>query len=226
MELDHGPAGNICDPKNLKALLHDIRLGRVRGVMLQPPCDSMSAIRNIDRRGPLRSRSHPWGAAWVQHDAKLLAKVETGNKCARATAKIAKCCLRHGVPFVCENPGASWLWKLPVFQDILSSPHAHMACADQCMYGARWRKRTGLLLGHVSEECSQKLERRCLGKRSICDRTGRAHILLIGTDSSGVSWTKRAQSYPLALAQAIANVLIEPTRSELLCRRSALFAGT
>ena len=58
-ELGLGAAGDICNVKNLKLLLHDIRLGAVRGVMLQPPCDTMSAIRNIDRRGPLRTRARP-----------------------------------------------------------------------------------------------------------------------------------------------------------------------
>ena len=103
-ELGLGAAGNICDVKNLKALLHDIRLDKVRGVMLQPPCDTMSAIRNIDRRGPLRTHERPWGAAWVDDDSRLLPKVIAGNACARAAAKIARMCLRCGVPFAVENP--------------------------------------------------------------------------------------------------------------------------
>ena len=184
--------------------------------MLQPPCDTMSAIRNIDRRGPLRTRARPWGAEWVESDVKLLPKVQAGNMCAKAAAKIARMCLRCGVPFVCENPRASWLWHLPCWADILASEHTHLCCADQCMYGARWRKRTGLLVGHISAESYAKLEARCNGKRSVCDRTGLCHQLLIGTDGHGVCWTKRAQSYPLKLAKAIACCLIDNTRSELL----------
>ena len=82
-------------------------------MMLQPPCDTLSAIRNIDCRGLLRSRTRPWGAEWVERDPKLLPKVQAGNACARAAAKIARLCIRCGVPFVCENPRASWLWKVP-----------------------------------------------------------------------------------------------------------------
>ena len=222
-ELGLGPAGDICNKKNLKVLCHDIRGGRVIGCMLQPPCDTMSAIRNIDRRGPLRSRARPWGADWVEHDAKLLPKVKAGNMCARAAAKIARLCIRCGVPFVVENPRASWLWKLPCWTDIVASPHTHLCCADQCMYGARWRKRTGLLVGNISLERYAKLEARCNGKRSVCDRTGVQHILLIGTDGHGVCWTKRAQSYPLELAQSIANCLIEDVRTVILVRQGPLY---
>lgn len=122
-ELGLGPAGDICNKKNLKVLCHDIRGGRVIGCMLQPPCDTMSAIHNMYRRGALRSRARPWGADWVEHDAKLLPKVKAGNMCARAAAKIARLCIRCGVPFVeaavldghCGEPTHSPLLCRPMY---------------------------------------------------------------------------------------------------------------
>ena len=135
-ELGLGPQGDIVNRQNLRRLIFDIRAGRVLGVMLQPPCDTMSAIRNIDRRGPLRSQSHPWGAPWVASDPKMLPKVKAGNACARAAAMIAKACISANVPFVVENPRASWLWKLPCWTSVVSHPSTTMCCCDQCMFGA------------------------------------------------------------------------------------------
>lgn len=120
-------------------------------------------------------------------------------------------CIRCGVPFVVENPRASWLWKLPCWTDIVASPHTHLCCADQCMYGARWRKRTGLLVGNISPESYAKLEARCNGKRSVCDRTCVQHILLIGSDGHGVCWTNRLSS-PRALPTACSKM---PVRRSL-----------
>ena len=160
----------------------------------------------------------------MDDDSRLLPKVIAGNACARAAAKIARMCLRCGVPFAVENPRASWLWKLPVWRGIVDDPRTTLCCCDQCMYGAPWRKRTGLLCGNIPTESLAKLDKRCNGSRGCCDRTGRQHILLIGTDGHGVCWTKRAQSYPLKLAQAIANCLIENVREELLLKNSN-FAG-
>ena len=189
---------------------------KVLGVMLQPPCDTMSAIRNIDARGPLRSQDRPWGEEWVNSLPAILAKVKAGNACARAAAKIARVCLKAGVPFVVENPRVSWLWNLPCWKGIVDDVRTTLCCADQCVYGAMWRKRTGLLAANICEQALQKLMWRCTGKRSCCSRTGRPHQLLIGTDGTGTCWTKRAQSYPLKLATNIANCLLDTARQKLL----------
>ena len=222
-ELGLGAAGDICNVKNLKLLLHDIRLGAVRGVMLQPPCDTMSAIRNIDRRGPLRTRARPYGDEWAERDERLWPKVLAGNACAKAAATIARACMKAGVPFVVENPRASWLWKLPCWEGIVGDARTTLCCCDQCMFGALWRKRTGLLCFGVPDEELLKLQSRCNGSRGVCDKSGKQHILLIGTDGHGTCWTKRAQSYPLCMAKAIAAVLLHSTRTELLIRADGKF---
>ena len=86
---------------------------------------------------------------------------------------------------------------------------------DQCQYGARWRKRTGVLLLHAP--CST-LDCRCSGRGGRCSRSGSYHIPLAGVDPvSKRLWTQLAQPYPRAFARAAAEAL----RGAALARRSA-----
>ena len=50
------------------------------------------------------------------------------------------------------------------------------------------------------QESMHKSSILCIGHRQCCNRSGKPHILLIGSGGPGVCFTKRVQSYQVAFA--------------------------
>ena len=134
-------------------------------------------------------------------------KIKLGNLQARNTAKVIKTCLAHYTPCILENPRTSMLWQAPCISRLSQSLLAQVHCFDMCQYGTRWLKPTKIISWHCGH--SLDLSRLCKGRKGICSRTHKHHIVLSGSSNqSGKLWTSIAQEYPSALASALANKLI------------------
>lgn len=213
-----GPQGDLCARRIQLQIGRDARMRRVAGSMQAPPCSSLSRIQQISALGPLRTSEFPLGVPDLSEERQ--ARVQIGNKCAAACAFLCRIFLKCGIPFIVENPGLSFLWLLPEFQKLLAHPDVVLVQADQCLFGTRWRKRTGFLCGHIDRCDLEKLQCKCASKGGRCDRTGKRHQHLIGSDGTGGSWTSRAQNYPPALAKILSSILLHAAQSKTLCMRS------
>ena len=69
----------------------------------------------------------------------------------KSCLRIINWCLRWRVPFLVEHPRSSWLFRLPEVKELLANDKVSLIACDQCMYGRRWRKSTGFLMGCFAE---------------------------------------------------------------------------
>ena len=108
---------------------------------------------------------------------------------------------QYKVPYVLENPASSKAWFIPQIQAHIRQQHIQFITNDFCQFGARWKKATSYICGHIDALDLARLQRRCSG-RGYCSRTGRPHVQLTGSHPSGVPMTKFAEPYtppPFAL---------------------------
>jgi len=73
---------------------------------LAPPCGTFSALRNLDRGGPLRPKGNPTGDEAVE-------EVRWGNLLWLRALELAWMAWKLGIPFFLEQLRGSkaWLWK-------------------------------------------------------------------------------------------------------------------
>ena len=138
---------------------------KVDGVMLAPPCGTSSRAREIPLprklRGrcgmqpePLRSDDWPNGLPHLKGIAQL--KVKAANKLYAFTRRVIQACMDAGIPFICENPRRSLMWKTDAFSDLPEG------CLFQyihaCMYGSKRRKSTALLMNFSAENLKKECD--------------------------------------------------------------------
>jgi hypothetical protein len=215
---------DILKPRNLNALLTLIASGRVRGVCLASPCETFSAARRAPRwssyPSALRSKEHISGLSGLTEREQFLC--EQGNKLMIATARIARACLKHDIPWILENPLSSLLWCAPPISRLLGHPSVQQTIVHQCQYGTPWKKPTRLYLGGLSAEL---LASTCQQKGKTCSATGKPHYVLSGTTKNGFR-THAAKEYPSQLCTAIANSFATHWRNAYIAGRSRLLAKT
>ena len=208
-EIALGPDGDLCNRNVRRKLLHAIRSGRVIAIMAAPPCGTFSSAR--DRSGAIRSRSFPWGLPDLPpHDA---AKVADGNRCLRGLLSVIRCAHTRGLPWLWENPHSSKMWYVPEVAKLSAHDRVETCVLDQCMFGARWKKRTRFLAGNFNADDLCRLNCLCQGGK-VCERTGQPHIVLSGSAPGGTPWTRIAQSYPPRLYRVCARLLTEGARMQ------------
>ena len=217
-EIRAGPQFDLLNPRVEKIITGWITSGCVAGVWLGTPCSSFSRARHGPEGsawGPIRSVARVWGLPNLSHRDQ--AKIRLGNACAKFSCRVIALCNSLHVPVMLENPRTSMLWKIPPLLRLLRAPSCVMNTTDFCQHGTRWRKRTGVAAWNVGQIPS--LNRRCTGRKGLCSRTGRHHIILKGTDkASGLLWTVLAEPYPPHFAAAAANALITASDQQHLTR--------
>ena len=210
----YGPDGDLSETHVQNRIKSCIFSGKVLGVLIAPVCSSFSTAMN--RVVVLRTMKYPWGVPGLPEH--LQEKVRVGNRLMKFALQVVKWCLQLGVAFLVENPRSSWLFRLPPVLRLISAGRATIVVLDQCMYGRKWRKTTGLLAGNLEEVDLSRISRRCGCK--LCRRTGKAHWVLEGRNQDGRSWTSIAQAFPPALCRAIAAVFAAKARALLLTQKT------
>ena len=149
------------DPHGLHDLSRDdvwtevlslIRSGRVRGVLLGPPCCTFSAARNgPPGPRPLRSHQHPFGLPKTQLTPKEVEDVRLGSYFAVKSAEAFALAVDHQVPVLLENPrpvpGVVSMFDLPPFQALFGRDGVQVNEFDQCRFGADSAKPTRFMSG-------------------------------------------------------------------------------
>ena len=204
----YGECYDVLQISNLRRLLLLIGSGHVVFTWLGTPCSSFSKGRKWDGGPPpLRDPSNiVLPAPWISSPGDL-EKVETGNKLAETSARIALVSHWARAWYVIENGHRTDLWRHPAIIEALSITGAADVEVDYCGWaldsllgpGSPWQKRTRLsgtlpglyVLGR----------RRCTGGRR-CSFTGRSHVALSGK-RDGVWLTRLAEPYPMGLCSAV-----------------------
>ena len=137
-------------------------------------------------------------------------KVQLGNATMRATAELIQECNMKAVPCLLENGATSMLWAAPEIKTQMAE--ASTITGDYCLHGTPYRKRTRFATWNCSQDFvnASILNKRCSSKKSICDRSGKKHIVLegptVGPGPKG--WkTSAAQVYPKPVAKASAKII-------------------
>ena len=206
-ELARGIQFDLTKPAALRKLKQDINRCLVLAAMLAPPCSSFSVAR--DRTCVIRTKEHPWGLPKQFLSLVDQEKVRVGNNCFRAAIRIIRWLNEHSIPWILENPASSKCWYLPQLRKLENSPNCTVVISDFCQFGTLWRKRTKFLCGNLDTQDVARIGRLCQG-RGTCDRTGRPHFQLTGSNHKGVPWTRIAQPYPAQLCKQLAFALTAP----------------
>ena len=193
---------------NRDKLVKDMKVGLVIFMLFALPCTTWSRARRNDGcgPGPLRDdREYLWGLPGLS--LKDQSKVYEGNRLWRITYDLICTAASLTIPVVLENPLSSRVWLTPQVQRLAHRFPVTNGVAHFCQYGEPRRKAMRFLCIHVPGLAERLLA--CKPKARRCLRTGKKHVQLCGTDASGTWLTMRAQPYPRALCDVLANSLIE-----------------
>ena len=117
--------------------------------------------------------------------------------------------MQFKVPFLFENPLVSEVWALPALRSLSSQPGARIVLADQCRFGAPWRRRTRFLAYGVADEDLHRLHHLCQASTGLCVRTHRRHTRLCG-HRHGLPLTLQAERLPPQTCTSVAYALTAP----------------
>ena len=179
-------------------------------LMLAPPAGSWSVA--VHGRTFGRGQDAPWGAEGSGANCSGDQKVYDDNQIMRASLALIRAAHALRIPWNLEHPDTSIFWSTPEARALARDQWVHTHTTDLCRYGARWRKRTRFMCGHVLREEADGRFRGICYSRHICLTSGRPHWHLQGRTAQGVPWTKVAQTYPQQLAHQLAALLVSEAR--------------
>ena len=137
----------------------------------------------------------------LPHEA---AKVRIGNRTFHMSSDVIELCLELRIPVFMENPAGSLIWKARRLRRLLQHPSCQRLTFDCCQFGAPWRKRTTVAAWGAID--LSRLQRRCSGRRGLCSRSGRPHVILTG-HTDGVHLTAQAAAYPPSFCREMAKLI-------------------
>ena len=220
-DLDLGSHFDLCDPVVVGVVRGWITGGVAMGIMLAPPCGSWSRALTLWGH-PVRSKEQIYGLANLAPHRELVKIL--GNCTMRNAYRIATTGVKQGLPVILEQPCGSLMLHTPEHLKLAKHSSFKGFNLDQCQYGTRWRKRTTLCFWNTTDP--SHLEQRCDSRTSVCSKTGKYHLQLMGKDPvSGRNWTSIAQHYPRPLCRGIAKLLVHSSDAASHARRKDLFSG-
>eukprot|EP00438_Fugacium_kawagutii_P006915 Skav203581 [mRNA] locus=scaffold935:89412:94199:+ [translate_table: standard] len=197
-ELEDGADQDLSQP-TLRSLLEQmLREGCFIGVGGGPVCRTFF----MAVRPPVRSKTEPYGKAAVS--PKMREKILEGNDMAFWCIKVLDLALTLKIAVWLENPGSSWLFRLPEWKELETRwPSLRAWTVDYCRFGTPWRKRTKFFSDTVLSQF-----------RTLCAGCKKHQLLQGRSKEHGKSWTLVAQPYPAGVCEALALGLLQ--RSKLV----------
>ncbi|CAK0859280.1 unnamed protein product, partial [Prorocentrum cordatum] len=171
LEIADCPLQDACLAVVRSLLLAGIQQGFIGGAWLGAPCSSWGAARRGQPGrpgGPLRAAGCVWGHPDALRRPADRSRIEVGNATAKFSLAIISARTTKKVAVILEN---------------------QLVTLDYCQNGATFRKRTRLQAWHAGD--LSPLRRVCSGRRGLCSRTNRPHVVLEGT-----KMTCAAVAYP------------------------------
>ena len=202
---------DLLDGHSMLHILQLVQSGRVAGLFVSPPCSTFSAVRHkpLHRQSgaqvgprPLRARSNPWSCL-PNRTSRENHSVDIGTALALICIGMLGEARIFGAWVGGEHPADRGCEPYP---SIFCSTEIQQLCSivrlciyviDQCMFGAKTRKPTGLVLPYGNDEFVR-----------TCNHT-QGHTQLFGWDSAGQCFrTTAATAYPSGLSQALASLFV------------------
>ncbi|CAK9030997.1 unnamed protein product [Durusdinium trenchii] len=202
---------DLLDGHSMLHILQLVQSGRVAGLFVSPPCSTFSAVRHkpLHRQSgaqvgprPLRARSNPWSCL-PNRTSRENHSVDIGTALAFICIGMLGEARIFGAWVGGEHPADRGCEPYP---SIFCSTEIQQLCSivrlciyviDQCMFGAKTRKPTGLVLPYGNDEFVR-----------TCNHT-QGHTQLFGWDSAGQCFrTTAATAYPSGLSQALASLFV------------------
>ena len=181
-----------------RLILKMVRAKCFRAMSAGPVCASFSTAVTP----PVRTREFPAGVPWCSEQQQQ--KNIAGNAMLAFVIRVCRCCLRHGVLFLVENPDGSWMWRQVEkeldWTPLIATGKVGDFRTDFCRYGTAWRKRTRFRTSLSIRE--QKVF--CVCKKKHLQLRGRCA-------ARGCNYTKLAEPYPRSLCRILALALVSDT---------------
>ena len=188
-DIEHSPLEDLCNKELREELLWLVNHGAFVSVGGGPVCSSFSTAITP----PIRSLDEPYGKKSLS--GEMLEKVETGNEMSIWFFSFLRRALELHLTCWIENPGGSWMFKLPEFLKLLSDFDTFLPwLVDYCRFGTKWRKRTKIFSNTALG-----------GMKTLCKcPKDKKHLLLRGRSKADrMNWTRVAQAYPRGVSKAI-----------------------
>jgi hypothetical protein len=103
------------------------------------------------------------------------------------------------------------MFDTPELLDNFVAQNGHACQADQCAFGAKWKKRTTFLTAGIDVVDLKRISALC-DTSTYCMYNGQRHFYLNGNAPGGKLWTVIAKPYPTMLAFNIAWLLRDTER--------------
>ena len=116
-----------------------------------------------------------------------------------------------------REPHTSLLWRLPSIPPYYVHPEVDYVRTSFCMFGARWRKQTGLLAIHFP--LARELASDCTSLGGRCCYSGLPHQRFAGIGPGGIWWTRIAQPYPIPLCAEFAQLVLQQTQQNKIAEK-------
>jgi hypothetical protein len=206
------PHGDILLTRNRKTLEAMLRSGSVLLLFAGLPCRSWSIARKHDGVGPPPLRDDHrflWGLPNLNETDQV--KGLLGDQLWLVTFRLICLAASLGLPCIIENPKSSRVWMPKQMGDLMRRSCARFAEAHCCQYQKPWKKLTFFVCINMPQ-LPESLKMRT-GSAGFCSASLQPHLPLQGRDASGNWWTRRAQAYPHALCQSLAQQSVEAIRA-------------
>lgn len=181
------PDHDITRVGECEQLCMDLGSGRYQAVQLGTVCTTFSQAAKPAYRTSLHILGIPGLPAHKQQ------RVQKANAMVEISARIMQAADRACVYCSLENPLTSMMWQHPSILGLGDAFHFYRT--DYCMWGAKWKKPTGLLTNRLY---LNGLQRRCSGQH--------VHVVLMG------ALCKSANRYPTRLVEAWAALVDQHER--------------
>ena len=210
--------GDLTNRETVAYWLEQVKVGRVVGAIMGPPCETLSVVRFMLSVGeklppPLRSDIKPWGLDGLT--ARQYEQLYLSNVLLHVALSFFAVLLGTGGFCLIEHPAlparlrAPSIWKLSYVEWLLKSPAVTKRTFNQSVHGQMAIKPTTFLLLRLDGIKRYLYSRQ--GQYAPLDIVGELH----GRGVDGKWNTSRAKEYPPSLCLAIARAIKDAVDSSI-----------
>ena len=203
VDLAYGNECNLALDEVVGQLREEAIYGLYDGMHTGPPCSTWSAVRwRPGGPPPLRSRDYPWGLPDLSHG--LIKTVALHNILMKNSCSVLETMAEKGATVTMEHPEDrkrvpfASIWATSFFLRLARRAGILLRSFPQCAFGAPSKKMTTIAYAGVNAD------------RFLVQCTHQSHSeILFGLDEQGNFRTRKAQTYPPQMNEALAETHLD-----------------